>query len=113
MGIVRKGLLDVVHGERGTARNYARIKGVMVAGKTGTAQVFSRKKGEKIDSDNLTYELRDHAWFVSYAPAQNPVIAVSVIIEHGEHGSSSAGPIAKDVMERYLRRLGLIKKESQ
>ena len=113
LGIVRKGLLDVVHGERGTARNYARIKGVMVAGKTGTAQVFSRKKGEKIDSDNLTYELRDHAWFVSYAPAQNPVIAVSVIIEHGEHGSSSAGPIAKDVMERYLRRLGLIKKESQ
>ncbi len=108
---VKKALLEVVHGDRGTARNYARIKGVEVAGKTGTAQVFSRKKGEILNMDNLAYELRDHAWFVSYAPADKPVIAVSVIVEHGEHGSSGAAPIAKAVMENYLGRLGLINEE--
>lgn len=110
---VKKALFEVVQGERGTARNYARIKGVAVAGKTGTAQVFSRKKGEILDTDDLVYELRDHAWFVSYAPADKPVIAVSVIIEHGEHGSSGAAPIARAVMENYLGRLGLINEESE
>ncbi len=111
--IVKKALLEVVQGERGTARNYARIKGVAVAGKTGTAQVFSRKKGEILNTDDLAYELRDHAWFVSYAPADKPVIAVSVIVEHGEHGSSGAAPIAKAVMENYLGRLGLINEETE
>ncbi len=110
--IVKRALLEVVQGERGTARYYASIKGVDVAGKTGTAQVFSRKKGEILDTEGLAYELRDHAWFVSYAPAQNPVIAVSVIIEHGEHGSSGAAPVAKAVMEECLKRLGMINKES-
>ena len=111
MDIVKKGLLGVVHGERGSARNYAKIKGVEVAGKTGTAQVFSIKKGEVIDMENLAYRLRDHAWFVSYAPAVNPVIAVSVIIEHGESGSRGAAPIAKVIMEAYLRQLGMIDEE--
>jgi penicillin-binding protein 2 len=110
--IVKRALLEVVQGERGTARYYASIKGVDVAGKTGTAQVFSRKKGEILDTEGLAYELRDHAWFVSYAPAQNPVIAVSVIIEHGEHGSSGAAPVARAVMEECLKRLGMINKES-
>jgi len=54
--------------------------------------------------------LQDHAWFVCYAPAQNPVIAVSVIIEHGEHGSSAAAPVAGTLVKKYL---GLMEPEQQ
>lgn len=102
--IVKEGMLQVVHGERGSARGI-RLKEVEIAGKTGTAQVFSVKKGETIDVDNLAYKLRDHAWFISYAPAQNPVIAVSVIIEHGESGSRTAAPIAGELIEHYTTKL--------
>lgn len=101
MGIVKKALFNVVHGERGTARRI-RLKTVQIAGKTGTAQVFSIKKGEEIDMENLEYSLRDHAWFVCYAPAENPVIAISVIIEHGEHGSSAAAPVAQALIIKYI-----------
>ncbi|MCK5350863.1 MAG: penicillin-binding protein 2, partial [Desulfobacula sp.] len=100
--IVRTALLKVVQGKRGTARGI-RLKNVEIAGKTGTAQVFSIKKGEKIDTENLEYSLRDHAWFVCYAPADNPVIAISVMIEHGEHGSSTAAPIAGALIEQYIK----------
>ena len=94
--------MKVVQGARGTARGI-RLKNVEIAGKTGTAQVFSIKQGEKIDMETLAYSLRDHAWFVCYAPAVNPVIAISVIIEHGEHGSSTAAPIAGALIKQYLK----------
>ena len=102
LNIVKNGLLKVVQGARGTARGI-RLKNVEIAGKTGTAQVFSIKKGEKIKTEDLEYSLRDHAWFVCYAPAQNPVIALSVMIEHGEHGSSTAAPIAGALIEQYMQ----------
>lgn len=108
--IVKKGLFDVVQGKKGTAR-IVRIKGVEMAGKTGTAQVFSIKQGEEVDGDKLQYHLRDHAWFICYAPAVNPVIAVSVLIEHGKHGSSGAGPVAKAVVKKYLEIEGLMEKK--
>jgi penicillin-binding protein 2 len=111
--IVRKGLLDVVHGVRGTARNYAKIKGVKIAGKTGTAQVFSRKKGEKFDNKKLAKTLKDHAWFVCYAPADNPIIAISIMVEHGEHGSSEAAPVAKQIIAKYFCLKGLLKEEEK
>ncbi len=101
LAIVRQGLLDVVHGNRGTAR-HIRLPGVQIAGKTGTAQVFSRKAGEKFDNKKLKRTLQDHAWFVCYAPAQDPKIAIAVIIEHGEHGSSAAAPVAKELIHAYL-----------
>ena len=104
LDIVKNALLQVVQGKRGTARGI-RLKDVEIAGKTGTAQVFSVKKGEKIDFKNLKYSLRDHAWFVCYAPAQNPVIAISVMIEHGEHGSSTAAPIAGALIDQYTQNL--------
>ena len=105
--IVREGLLRVVHGKRGTARA-VKIDGVTMAGKTGTAQVFSMKKKDRDRSKNepLDYLLRDHAWFVCYAPAENPVIAVSVIIEHGEHGATAAAPVASHVVKTWLERSG-------
>jgi penicillin-binding protein 2 len=103
LALVQKGLFEVIQGDRGTARQI-RIKGINIAGKTGTAQVFSRKAGEKFDNENLARTLRDHAWFVCYAPAEAPVIAISVIIEHGEHGSSAAAPIAGALIKKYLQK---------
>jgi len=102
LALVQKGLLEVVHGSRGTARRI-RVKGIEIAGKTGTAQVFSRKAGEKFDNKSLKKTMRDHAWFVSYAPAKAPEIAIAVIIEHGEHGSSTAAPVAGALIEKYLK----------
>jgi penicillin-binding protein 2 len=101
LDLVRQGMINVVEGDRGTARSI-RIKQVEMAGKTGTAQVFSRKTGEKFDNKKQVKTLQDHAWFVCYAPAQNPVIAISVIIEHGEHGSSAAAPVAGTLVKKYL-----------
>ena len=101
LAIVRQGLVEVVHGNRGTARRI-RLPGIQIAGKTGTAQVFSRKAGEKFNNEKLRRTLQDHAWFVCYAPAQDPKIAIAVIIEHGEHGSSAAAPVAKELIHDYL-----------
>jgi penicillin-binding protein 2 len=63
-------------------------------------------KGATVKSENLAYLVRDHAWFVSYAPADNPEIAVAVIVEHGGHGGSAAAPLAKKVIETYLEDQG-------
>lgn len=101
LAIVRQGLLEVVHGNRGTARQI-RLPDVQIAGKTGTAQVFSRKAGEKFDNKKLKRTLQDHAWFVCYAPAQDPKIAIAVIIEHGEHGASAAAPVAQELIHAYF-----------
>ena len=102
LDIVRNGLLKVVQGERGTAGRI-RLKDIEIAGKTGTAQVYSMKTNDKRKAEDLKYSLRDHAWFVCYAPAKNPVIAISVLVEHGEHGSSTAAPIASALIERYIQ----------
>jgi penicillin-binding protein 2 len=109
--IVKNALLKVVQGDRGTARGI-RLKDIEIAGKTGTAQVFSIKAGEEIKPEDLDYSLRDHAWFVCYAPADNPAIAISVMIEHGEHGSSAAAPVAGALIKQYSEN-HLIKKEQQ
>jgi penicillin-binding protein 2 len=106
--IVQQGLRKVVESEAGTAR-HIRIKGVEIAGKTGTAQVFSIKKKDRTEEKKqLEYHLRDHAWFVCYAPADNPVIAVAVIIEHGEHGSTAAAPVALKVVRSCLVQNGML-----
>jgi penicillin-binding protein 2 len=104
LAIIRKGLWGVVNGEKGTARG-SRLKGIEMSGKTGTAQVVGRKEGEgfsKKKDDEVEHHFKDHAWFVAYAPSENPVIAVAVIVEHGEHGSSAAAPVAKAVIQYYM-----------
>jgi penicillin-binding protein 2 len=100
--IVRKGLLKAVQGQRGTAKKI-RLENIEIAGKTGTAQVYSIKKNDKRKTEEMKYSLRDHAWFVCYAPADNPVIAIAVLVEHGEHGSSGAAPIAGALIEEYIK----------
>jgi penicillin-binding protein 2 len=98
--IVRRGLFEVVNQREGTAWG-SRIKDLEFCGKTGTAQVFSRK-GNTRRRGKTPKHLQPHAWFVAYAPAENPAIAVSVIVEHGEHGSSIAAPIAGQLIEHFL-----------
>ena len=88
-------------GNRGTAR-IARIAGLSVSGKTGTAQVVGRKKNDR--QDRVPDKFKAHAWFVAYAPSQSPQIVVSVIVEHGEHGSTAAAPIARDIIAAYFKQ---------
>ena len=78
-----------------------------IAGKTGTAQVTKLRfaDGERIKNEDLPEHLRDHAWFVGFAPAYNPRIVVAALIEHGGSGGRAAGPIARAVMDDYLLRI--------
>lgn len=73
-----------------------------IAGKTGTAQVIAMKQGEKYDVKNVDERLRDHAWFIAYAPAEQPKIALVVLAENGGHGGGVAAPIARKVLDYYL-----------
>ncbi len=100
--LVREGLRRVVNGSRGTARA-SKLDWVDISGKTGTAQVVGRKSGEARDAPDVPHHHKDHAWFVAYAPSQAPQIALAILIEHGEHGSSAA-PIARDLIDFYLKR---------
>ncbi len=101
LDLIRQGLWEVVNGKRGTAR-IAKLKDVEISGKTGTAQVFTRKTNDSLKEEDIASHLKSHAWFIAYAPLKNPKIAVTVLVEHGEHGSSGASPIAKELIALYL-----------
>ena len=73
-----------------------------IAGKTGTAQVIANKQGEKYDPKKVSEYNRDHAWFIAFAPADKPRIAMAVLVENGGHGGTTAAPIARKVMDYYL-----------
>jgi penicillin-binding protein 2 len=90
LAFIRQAMLGVVKDGTG---GRARVPGILIAGKTGTAQVV--KKGE---GKGLT-ELKDHGWFVSFAPVDNPQIAVVVLVENGGFGGLVAAPVAKAVYE--------------
>jgi len=98
---VRKGLWRVVNGSKGTAGR-SRIEGLAYSGKTGTAQVFGRRPAGNGRKESAVEELKSHAWFVAYAPAEKPRIAVAVIVEHGEHGSTAAAPVAAELIRAYF-----------
>ncbi len=72
------------------------------AGKTGTAQVVGIKQGEKYNAGKLQERHRDHAWFIAFAPAEKPKIALAVLVENGGHGGATAAPIARKVFDYYL-----------
>ncbi len=93
---IRAALAEVV--TKGTARR-ARSSRVAIAGKTGTAQVVALRS---TTGDDVPREFRDHAWFVAYAPLDDPRLAVAVLIEHGGHGGSAAAPLAKKLIEAYM-----------
>lgn len=99
--LVRGALWKVVNDPQGTGKT-ARIAGLDVAGKTGTAQVVRQETWTK--NEELPPELRDHAWFVAYAPAHDPRLVVVVFVEHGGGGSKVAAPIARALFEAYFGR---------
>lgn len=105
--IIRSGMNAVTNEIGGTAwRSRIQEKGLEMAGKTGTSQVRRITAAERATrvrkNEELPWELRDHALFVAYAPVVNPVYAISVFVEHGGGGSSTAAPIAHDIMQRAL-----------
>ena len=99
---IHKAMGDVVHSTMGTAKSISRGLTYTMAGKTGTAQVVSIGADEDYDKSKLKKSQWDHALFVAFAPLENPQIAISVIVENGEHGSSTAAPIARRVIDAYL-----------
>jgi len=98
---IKQAMLHVVEGERGTAKRI-RTDQYRIAGKTGTAQVFTVGQEEEYDEETVAKHMRDHALFVAYAPADDPRIAVAVIVENGGHGGSAAAPVARRVMDAFL-----------
>lgn len=112
LALVMQGMDDVVNSPTGTARR-SRIKepGWAMAGKTGTVQVRRITKAERetgvLKNEDLPWKERDHALFVGYAPVDSPRFAVSVVVEHGGGGSSTAAPIAHDVLRETQRLAGL------
>ena len=101
--LVREGMVDAVNSRRGTGRE-AQIDahGIIVGGKTGTAQVVRLAVYKHLKEKDIPYEYRDHAWFTCFAPAVNPEIVVTVLVEHGLHGGSASAPIAAKILNRYF-----------
>jgi penicillin-binding protein 2 len=99
--LVKLGMIDVTM-PGGTAASVGADAGYSIAAKTGTAQVIGMKKNEKYNANAIDERHRDHALFIAYAPAEDPKIALAVIVENGGHGGSAAGPIARKVMDYYL-----------
>lgn len=97
----------VVHSPKGTARRIGYDIDYTISGKTGTAQVYGLAQDdddEPMTAAEIAEHLRDHALFVAYAPAKNPVIALAVVVEHGGGGGSVAAPVAKQVIDFHIKR---------
>jgi penicillin-binding protein 2 len=102
MELAKRALIGVVNGPHGTGKR-ARLDRIRVAGKTGTAQVIAAPvEEERVKERDVPYKFRDHAWFVAVAPAENPVIALAIIMEHSGQGGIVAAPIAKNMFESYF-----------
>jgi len=96
--VIKDAMWGVVNDEGTGGR--ARIAGRDICAKTGTAQVF--KASRDVDADKLPKERRDHAWFVGFAPRDDPKIAWAVFVQNGGHGGTTAAPIARAVLERFF-----------
>lgn len=99
LDIVRKGLKAVVNSPTGTAYKM-RHSGIEMYGKTGTAQIVSKPKDDD-PKRKVADRHKSHAWFVGYSNSEAFPIAVSVIVEHGEHGADAAGPLVRDMIRYY------------
>ena len=100
---------DVVHRgnkgyrQNGTAWAYiGRDISYRMAGKSGTAQVVGIPQGQEYEEDELDEYQRKHAWFIAFAPADAPLLAVAVLVENGGGGSTVAAPVAREVLDAYL-----------
>jgi penicillin-binding protein 2 len=100
--VIIDGMVGVTNDPWGTARRSQLGAPYKIAGKTGTAQVFSIGQNERYDEKEIDERLRDHALFVAFAPADDPQIAVAVVVENGRSGSGTAAPIARKVFDAFL-----------
>ena len=104
--VIRQAMAKVTQ-PGGTAVSVGRKAEYGIAGKTGTAQVSRLRldsKGRRIKNEDLPEHLRDHAWFVGYAPVDKPALAVAVIVENGGSGGKAAGPIARQLLDNLLAK---------
>jgi penicillin-binding protein 2 len=102
LSVVRAGLVAVINEPGGTAFRQ-RLPDIKWAGKTGTAQVVTLGGKQKLDPTTQAYLSRDHAWFASYAPADDPEIVVIVINEHGGWGAEGAAPVANKIVQTWYQ----------
>ena len=86
----------------GTGAAAARGAPYRIAGKSGTAQVFTLGEGQKYNAARISERLRDHAWFIAFAPVDNPKIAIAVLVENGGHGGLASAPIVRRLFDAYL-----------
>ncbi|MFO7276807.1 MAG: penicillin-binding protein 2 [Pseudomonadota bacterium] len=101
--VVTEGMIGALRGRGTAAATAGRNMTYTIAGKTGTAQVFTVKRTESLDNQKTVPEhLRDHSWFIAFAPVEEPRIAVAVLVENGGFGSTGAAPIARKVMDTWL-----------
>ena len=100
LDVIRNAMHGVVNDPGGTG-SAARSPFADIAGKTGTAQVIGRRGG-----GNQPFRFNDHAWFVAFAPVKKPEITVAVLVEHGGHGGSAAAPVARRIIEEYVKNKG-------
>ncbi len=96
------GMDRVVNGTRGTARSIAVDAPYRMGGKSGTAQVYQLAANKKDNPEDVAEHLRDHAWFIAFAPVDAPRIAIAVVVEHGGGGSSVAAPVARATLDVWL-----------
>ena len=99
LALAREALWSVVNDPTGTG-TAAAIPGLDISGKTGTAQVIAQER--RTDNEDLALANRDHAWFASFAPRDDPRLVVVVFVEHGGGGSTTAAPLARKMYEAFL-----------
>jgi len=99
---IHDAMIGVTEEPRGSGFNSMKGAPYRVAGKTGTAQVFSIAQEEEYDAENVDERLRDHGLFIAFAPAENPTIAIAVVVENGGGGASAAAPVARKVLDFYF-----------
>lgn len=97
--VIMEGMRDTM--TRGTARAISKSAEYNMAGKTGTAQAYSVAQNQRLDRA-VEERLRDHSWFIAFAPAEDPKIAVAVLVENGGFGAAAAAPIAREIFDAYL-----------
>lgn len=101
LDLVKQAMVDVTQ-PGGTAASIGARSPYLIAAKTGTAQVIAIKQNEKYVASRVAERHRDHALFIAYAPADEPKLALAILVENGGHGGSTAGPIARQVFDYYL-----------
>ncbi|GAB2865890.1 penicillin-binding protein 2 [Pseudoduganella ginsengisoli] len=99
---IKNAMVGVASEPGGTAYRAFTNAGYTVGGKTGTAQVIAIKANEKYNASKINERYRDHAWFTAFAPADQPRIALAMIVENAGFGGQEAAPIARKVLDYYL-----------